>query len=77
MGVAPLRGLVLAGLVALAAPLAADAQDVAAAAPHDLSVTVYRNPNRGEGGFDLNNLGGFALITETRRVSGSSRRIIT
>lgn len=50
------------------APFAAYAQGVAAAAPHDISVTVYRDPNRSEGGFNLNELGGFALITETRRV---------
>lgn len=55
-------------LAVVGAPFAAHAQGVAAAAPHDISVTVYRDPNRSEGGFDLNELGGFALITETRRV---------
>jgi len=67
----PMR-LIITGLAAvaapLAAPMAAHAQDVLAAAPADISVTVYRNPNRPEGGFDLDNLEGFALITETRRV---------
>jgi hypothetical protein len=61
-------GLVLAGLISQAAPLAAEAQDITAGAPFDVSVTVYRDPYRGEGGFELNSLGGFALITESRRV---------
>ena len=67
------RLLATAGLAALAAPAMAQApnrpSDVAAGAPFDISVTVYRNPNRGEGGFDLDNLEGFALITELRRVA--------
>lgn len=65
---AHLSGLIIAGLASVAAPLVAHAQDVIAAAPVDLSVTVYRDPYRQAGGFDLNNLNGFALITETRRV---------
>lgn len=60
--------LVMAGLIAQAAPPAAMAQDVVAGPPVDLSVTVYRDPYRDEGGFDLDYLEGFALITETRRV---------
>ncbi len=64
--------LAAAALAILAAPSmihgAAHAQAVLAAAPHDLSVTVYRDPYRDEGGFDLNDLQGFAFITETRRV---------
>jgi hypothetical protein len=59
--------LTIAGLAAPAAP--AQAQDILASAPVDISVTVYRSPYRDEGGFDLNNLEGFALVTETRRVS--------
>lgn len=63
----------LVSALALAAALlmpsgAAHAQAVAAAAPHDLSVTVYRDPYREKGGFDLDELGGFAFVTETRRV---------
>ena len=65
---AHLSGLIAAGLASMAAPLVANAQDVVAAAPVDLSVTVYRDPYRQAGGFDLNNLNGFALVTETRRV---------
>ncbi|OYX49417.1 MAG: hypothetical protein B7Y90_07655 [Alphaproteobacteria bacterium 32-64-14] len=60
--------LVIAGLASTGAPLAAEAQDVLASPPVDVSVTVYRDPYRDEGGFDLDYLGGFALITETRRV---------
>jgi len=58
----------LAGLALLGAPLTAEAQSVTAGPAFDVSVTVYRDPNRNEGGFDLDYLGGFALITETRRV---------
>ncbi len=63
--------LILAGLFGvsgLGAAPAALAQDVLASPPVDVSVTVYRDPDRNEGGFDLDNLNGFALITETRRV---------
>jgi len=62
------RLAVAAGLAALAAPAMAQATDVAVGAPFDVSVTVYRDPYRDEGGFDLDNLEGFALITESRRV---------
>ncbi len=68
MRLAHLSRLILAGLASFAAPFVAHAQDVVAAAPVDLSVTVYRDPYRQAGGFDLNNLNGFALITETRRI---------
>lgn len=68
MRAAPIPRFVVAALALFGAPVAAHAQDVAAAAPHDISVTVYRDPSRRAGGFNLNELGGFALITETRRV---------
>jgi hypothetical protein len=61
-------------ILALAAPAWAD--EVAASSPQTLSVTVYRNPYRGAGSIKLDNLGGFALITETRTVhlpAGESR----
>ena len=61
-------------------PLSAVAADVAASAPTDLSVTVYRNPDdfQDEEGkaLALDDLGGFALVSETRTVSvpaGESR----
>ena len=72
MRMAHARRLAVSALVLLAAPVAvhgaAQAQDILAAAPHDVSVTIYRNPYRDEGGFELDELGGFAFITETRRV---------
>ena len=42
----------------------------------DVSVTVYRAPFRNDATLDLDELGGFALVTETRRISipaGESR----
>ena len=63
-----LSWLVMAGLIAQATPAVAQAQAITASPPVDLSVTVYRSPDRDEGGFDLNQLQGFAFITETRRV---------
>jgi hypothetical protein len=68
MRIAHPRRILLAAIAVLSAPIAAHAQDLTASAPVDVSVTVYRDPFRGEGGFDLDNLNGFALITETRRV---------
>jgi len=55
----------------------ANAADVVAGEPSDLSVTIYRAPWRARGGsIDLDALGGFALISETRTVNlpaGESR----
>jgi hypothetical protein len=46
---------------------------VSASAPTDISVTLYRDPDRRAGpdlhGLDLDQLRGFALVTETRTVS--------
>jgi hypothetical protein len=58
------------------APLAAVADDVVAGPPGDVSVTVYRAPRRSSGSIDLNQLGGFALVSEARTVhlpAGESR----
>lgn len=72
MRMAHARRFLVSALALAAAPLmpsgAAHAQAVTAAAPHDVSVTVYRDPYREKVGFDLDQLGGFAFITETRRV---------
>ena len=71
-----MRPILAALSLALASTSAAHGADVIASAPRDVSVTVYRAPFRGAGGFDLNQLGGFALISETRTVSlpaGESR----
>jgi hypothetical protein len=57
-------------------PLAATAADIAASAPTDLSVTVYRAPSRDGESLNLDGLEGFALVSETRTVSipaGESR----
>ena len=62
-----LAGLALA-CASFSAPLAAHAQTVTAGPAFDVSVTIYRDPNRNQGGFNLNRLGGFALITESRRI---------
>ena len=67
-------GLICLALMALAS--SAGAADIQASAPRTLSVTIYRNPYRGSGSIRLNQLGGFALVTETRTVhlpAGESR----
>jgi hypothetical protein len=63
-------------LLAATFPLAATAADFAASAPTELSVTVYRAPDRDGESLDLDGLAGFALVSETRTVSipaGESR----
>lgn len=47
---------------------ASAAADILAEQPSDLSVTVYRAPYRNSGSIDLNDLEGFALVSETRIV---------
>ncbi len=56
------------GLAAATGVAAAATQEVLAEPPSDLIVSVYRAPHRNSGSFDLNNLNGFALVTETRLV---------
>jgi hypothetical protein len=56
----------------IAVPLAAagvDAATIAAGAVTDLSVTIYRAPDRPADSIDLNDLRGFALISEKRTLS--------
>jgi hypothetical protein len=56
----------------LTAPLSAMAADIVASAPTDMSVTIYRNPNTSQDedpSLSLDELGGFALVSETRTVS--------
>lgn len=63
-------------LLALGAALPAYAGDVNASEPSDLAVTIYRDPGRNGGSLQLDSLGGFAVITETRQVvipAGRSR----
>ena len=59
----------LAGLLLIALPSIAAAQAIVVSPkPDKVAVTVYRNPY-GSGAMELSWLGGFALVTETRRVS--------
>jgi hypothetical protein len=54
----------------------ASAAEVAAEPPVELAVTVYRAPERAQGSIQLDDLDGFALISETRMVrlpAGESR----
>jgi hypothetical protein len=71
LAVAP--GLTMAGPTA-AEPVTG--ADTLAENPSDLSITVYRAPDRSAGSFVLDALGGFALISESRTVhlpAGRSR----
>jgi hypothetical protein len=72
----------LALIAAVATAIAADGtgsdrmRDVLADAPSDLIVTVYRAPYRETGSIELDDLDGFALVSETRLVhlpAGMSR----
>lgn len=58
-----------AALLLVLAARPALAGEVAASPPRDLSVTVYRAPQRNGGTIRLGSLGGFAVITETRTVA--------
>jgi hypothetical protein len=62
-----MRGLVLVALVALATRAGAQAI-VTSPVPERVAVTVYRNPDRGLEPLNLQWLGGYALVSETRRV---------
>lgn len=55
-------------LAALASPVSAQTL-VVSPRPDSVAVTVYRDPDRGNRVFDLRWLGGFALVSEKRRVS--------
>ena len=65
MRLVPASGLALVWVLA-GAPV--KAADTLASIPSDLSVTVYRAPFRSSGSIRLDNLGGFALVSETRTV---------
>ena len=58
----------LAAVLALIAAPAAAQTIVASPAPERVAVTVYRNPDRGLEPMNLQWLGGYALVSETRRV---------
>ncbi len=64
------RALLAGPLLAVAAAASAAGPVPRSAGPQAVAVTVYRAPGRGPGdAMDLRWLNGFALITETRRVS--------
>ena len=70
------RLLILVLTLAAALPAQAQVHDVAASEPSDVSVTIYRAPYRNGGSIQLNALGGFAVVMETRTVqipAGKSR----
>ncbi len=57
-------------LAALGAAVQASAQPIVTSpAPDRVAVTVYRNPERGLDAINLQWLGGYALVSETRRVA--------
>ncbi|SFP86300.1 DUF4139 domain-containing protein [Sphingomonas rubra] len=55
-------------VAAAATPAAAQPRVVTSPAPQRVALTVYRAPY-GRGAIDLNDLRGFALVTETRRIA--------
>lgn len=61
----------LASLLLLLAPVAAHGQApvVTSAGPDKVAVTLYRDPNRGEGEINRYAPGAFALISETRTIT--------
>lgn len=63
-----MRLLLLSVLTTSLAMPAAAQQVVTSPGPDRVAVSIYRDPNRGSGGISLGNLGGFALISETRTV---------
>ncbi len=60
--------LVGLGLFSASAMVFGAAAEVLADPPSDLIVTIYRAPYRDSGSIDLDDLNGFALVTETRLV---------
>jgi hypothetical protein len=60
--------ILLLGFPAASAVALGAVTEVIAEPPSDLIVTVYRAPYRDSGSIDLNDLSGFALVTETRLV---------
>jgi hypothetical protein len=59
----------LAWLMLSVSAAAEAAPVVTSSGPDSVSVTVYRDPNRGVGGIDADLPSGFALVSETRRIS--------
>jgi hypothetical protein len=64
-----LLGLLLAAQALITVPAAAGNLTEAASPGSDVSVTIYRAAHRNGESLDLDGLGGFALVTETRTIS--------
>lgn len=64
-----MRRVAILALLAVGAAAPALADDVTASGPSDLAVTIYRDPDRNGGAMRLDALGGFAVVSETRRVT--------
>ncbi len=62
-----MRRLLLLAAALLAGRAGAQTTTVTSLAPNHVALTVYRSPN-GKGAMTVRYLGGFALVTETRRV---------
>ena len=62
------------GLAAQAGAQLSGAPIVTSPAPDQVAVTVYRNPDRGLEPLNLQWLGGYALVSETRSAASSSLR---
>lgn len=61
--------LILLALLLLLLPAPVLAREtVSASSPHDVAVTVYRDPDREQGPLSTESLNGFAMISETRTV---------
>lgn len=63
-----MRRIVLAALAIAGAPVQAQTV-VTSSAPDKMSVTVYRDPNRGAGAINARFPQSFALISEKRRIA--------
>ncbi|MGN6358341.1 MAG: DUF4139 domain-containing protein, partial [Novosphingobium sp.] len=59
----------MTSLLGLSAPAFAAPPVILSAAPDKVAVTLYRDPNRGDGAIDRSDPSSFALIVETRTVT--------
>jgi hypothetical protein len=62
------RRLIALALLLASPPVLAQPGPVTSAAPDRVAVTIYRDPQRGDGAIDRDRPGAFALIAETRTI---------
>ncbi len=62
------RVALIFALLSIAAPALADPPVLTSAAPDKVAVTLYRDPNRGDGAINRDDPSAFALIAETRTI---------